>query len=36
MAAMVLSRILQPGLFLRRPETAETMTPTPEGVIFND
>ena len=35
-AAMVLSWIIQPGFFHRTPETAESMTPTPEGVIFND
>jgi hypothetical protein len=33
---MVVSRVLQPGFFHRRPETAESMTPTPEGVLFND
>jgi len=35
-AAMIVSWILQPGFFHRKPETAESMTPTPEGVIFND
>ncbi len=36
MAAMVVSWVLQPGFFHRKPEAAKTMTPTPEGVIFND
>ena len=35
-AAMIVSWILQPGFFRRRIETAESMTPTPEGVIFTD
>jgi amino acid transporter len=35
-AAMILSWVLQPGFFHRKPETAESMTPTPEGVIFNN
>ena len=35
-AAMIASWILQPGFFHRKAETAESMTPTPEGVIFND
>ena len=35
-AAMIASWVLQPGFFHRKTETAESMTPTPEGVIFND
>ena len=35
-AAMILSWVIRPGFFHRKIETAETMTPTPEGVIFND
>jgi amino acid transporter len=34
--AMIVSQVIQPGFFRRKTETAETMTPTPEGVIFND
>jgi hypothetical protein len=33
---MVVSWVVQPGFFHRKIETAESMTPTPEGVIFND
>jgi len=33
---MIVSQFIQPGFFHRKLETAETMTPTPEGVIFND
>jgi len=35
-AAMIASWVLQPGFFHLKTETAESMTPTPEGVIFND
>ena len=34
--AMIVSQVIQPSFFRRKTETAETMSPTPEGVIFND
>ena len=33
---MIVSQVMQPGFFRRKTETVETMSPTPEGVIFND
>jgi amino acid transporter len=34
--AMIVSQVIQPSFFHRKLETAETMSPTPDGVIFND
>jgi len=34
--AMIVSQVVQPSFFHRKLETAETMSPTPDGVIFND
>jgi amino acid transporter len=33
---MIITQFVQPAFFHRKLETAETMTPTPDGVIFND
>jgi amino acid transporter len=33
---MIVTQFVMPSFFHRKLETAETMTPTPDGVIFND
>jgi len=34
--AMIVSQVIEPKFFHRKRETVETMSPTPDGVIFND